>query len=165
MKIIETCPKCGHDISDIVLTCYPPKRGKMCTNCGWTYTFDDDDQVIRMPFVPPVKKKDNVTIPDYDDTSKHLNWTITSKDYENDPCRNCPNDPRNGGSGICCCTVPYMNPNSPYKITCQTTATSQTVGKAPITYTVADECNVSSDSATVASSSSSLSDHIKVTLS
>ena len=114
MKIIETCPKCGHDISDIVLTCYPPKRGKMCTNCGWTYTFDDDDQVIRMPFVPPVKKKDNVTIPDYDDTSKHLNWTITSKDYENDPCRNCPNDPRNGGSGICCCTVPYMNPNSKF---------------------------------------------------
>ncbi len=163
MEIIETCPKCGHDIHDIVLTCYPPKRGKLCPSCGWSYTFDSDEGFVRVPFVPPAKKKDNITLPDNDNTSRYLNWTITSKDYDNDPCRNCPNDPRNGGSGICFCTVPYMSPNSPYKITCQTSATAESIGKAPVTYTVTDE-SVASDSV-CSSSSSSLSDHIKVTLS
>ena len=26
-----------------------------------------------------------------------------------DPCKNCPNYPSNGGSGICHCTVPYLS--------------------------------------------------------
>lgn len=26
-----------------------------------------------------------------------------------DPCKNCPNHPNNGGSGICHCTVPYIS--------------------------------------------------------
>ena len=26
-------------------------------------------------------------------------------------CRNCPNHPSNGGSGICHCTLPYMTEN------------------------------------------------------
>lgn len=28
---------------------------------------------------------------------------------ENDPCRHCSNNPMNGGSGICLCTLPYMS--------------------------------------------------------
>ena len=41
----------------------------------------------------------------------------TTKEF-NDPCLGCSNHPKNGGSGICNCTVPYMAPNSPYTITC-----------------------------------------------
>lgn len=26
-----------------------------------------------------------------------------------DPCKYCSNNPKNGGSGICNCTIPYMN--------------------------------------------------------
>jgi hypothetical protein len=28
---------------------------------------------------------------------------------ENNPCAFCPNNPKNGGSGICFCTLPYMS--------------------------------------------------------
>lgn len=92
MRIIQTCPKCGCDLQDIIKTSYPPKYAKTCINCGWEYTFDNNsDDVVRVPFTVPVTS---------------------------DPCRNCPNDPRNGGSGVCCCTVPYLSPNSPYTITC-----------------------------------------------
>jgi hypothetical protein len=27
---------------------------------------------------------------------------------ENDPCKNCPNNSANGGSGICCCSLPNL---------------------------------------------------------
>lgn len=33
-----------------------------------------------------------------------------------DRCAKCPNDPRNGGSGICFCTIPHMY--GPNRITC-----------------------------------------------
>lgn len=26
-----------------------------------------------------------------------------------DPCKNCPNNSANGGSGICCCSLPNFN--------------------------------------------------------
>lgn len=35
---------------------------------------------------------------------------------ENDPCSGCSNDPRNGGTGICHCTIPYLY--GPHKVTC-----------------------------------------------
>lgn len=37
--------------------------------------------------------------------------TIEMDDYYNDPCANCPNNPRNNpfASGICNCVLPYMN--------------------------------------------------------
>ncbi len=31
------------------------------------------------------------------------------KQSNTDPCKYCSNNPRNGGSGICNCTIPYMN--------------------------------------------------------
>lgn len=49
MRIIETCPKCGHDLVDLVLTTYPPIPQKKCFNCGWEWT-GERDEVVRVPF-------------------------------------------------------------------------------------------------------------------
>lgn len=38
MIIIETCPKCGHDLQDEVICTYPPIPRKVCWNCGWNWT-------------------------------------------------------------------------------------------------------------------------------
>lgn len=47
--IIETCPKCGHDLVDIMLASYPPIPKKECWNCGWSWT-GEREEVIRVPF-------------------------------------------------------------------------------------------------------------------
>lgn len=47
--IIETCPKCGHDLRDLIITTYPPIPQKKCFSCGWEWT-GEPEEVIRMPF-------------------------------------------------------------------------------------------------------------------
>ena len=47
--IVETCPKCGHDLQDLVIATYPPIPKKECWNCGWSWT-GEPEEVIRMPF-------------------------------------------------------------------------------------------------------------------
>lgn len=47
--IIETCPKCGHDLHDLVIATNPPIPQKKCFGCGWEWT-GEPEQVIRMPF-------------------------------------------------------------------------------------------------------------------
>ena len=49
--IIETCPNCGADLYDIVITTYPPIRAKRCLQCNWSWEEDRDD-IIRVPFDP-----------------------------------------------------------------------------------------------------------------
>lgn len=49
MRIIETCPKCGHDLVDLVIATYPPIPQKKCFNCGWEWT-GDAEKVVRVPF-------------------------------------------------------------------------------------------------------------------
>ena len=49
MIIIETCPKCGHDLQDIMLASNPPIPKKECFNCGWSWQ-GEPEQVIRRPF-------------------------------------------------------------------------------------------------------------------
>ena len=49
MRIIETCPKCGHDLVDLALTTYPPIPQKKCFNCGWEWT-GEREEVVRVPF-------------------------------------------------------------------------------------------------------------------
>ena len=49
MIIIETCPKCGHDLTDLVLTTYPPIPQKKCFNCGWSWT-GEREEIVRVPF-------------------------------------------------------------------------------------------------------------------
>lgn len=47
--IIETCPKCGHDLMDEVICTYPPIPRKSCLHCGW-YWEGEREEIIRVPF-------------------------------------------------------------------------------------------------------------------
>lgn len=47
--IIETCPKCGHDLIDEVICTNPPIPKKGCPNCGWCWE-GEPEEVIRQPF-------------------------------------------------------------------------------------------------------------------
>ena len=49
MIIIETCPKCGYDLVDLVIYTNPPIRKKECHSCGWSWT-GEREAVIRVPF-------------------------------------------------------------------------------------------------------------------
>lgn len=82
MIIIETCPECGHDLIDLVLTAYPPIPAKQCPRCGWRCE-GEQEEVIRIPFGGNMYS---------------LNKTPQS-------CLGCSNHPSNGGSGICHCTL------------------------------------------------------------
>lgn len=89
MIIIETCPKCGHDLVDLVLTTYPPIPAKQCPVCGWRWE-GEREEIVRVPFggnMYPI-----------DDNVYTLSQTPRS-------CQGCPNHPVNGGSGICHCIL------------------------------------------------------------
>ena len=81
MQIVYTCPKCGADLRDVILTCNPPIHKKVCSNCGWESTEPKED-VVRIPYY------DNTLI-----------------DEKPSPCKHCSNNPSNGGSGICHCIL------------------------------------------------------------
>ena len=116
MIIIETCPVCGHDLQDLVLTTYPPIPQKKCFSCGWSCT-GEREEIIRVPFggnsfVPDTTNYLNTNI---DDTvaiingEKYLN-NVSFEDsviynFDQLACINCPSNPKNGGDGICFCTL------------------------------------------------------------
>ena len=133
MVIIETCPKCGHDLQDLIICTYPPIPRKECTHCGWSWE-GKRDQVVRVPFKEPVindsdKSPNPAATPITDMQTQHTqtpytllngnldnkitppswpdtNGTVKLFDWqENNPCKNCPNHPDNGGSGLCNCTL------------------------------------------------------------
>lgn len=115
MAIIETCPKCGHDLHDVMLASFPPIPKKECWNCGWSWT-GEPEEVIRMPFGGnSLIVGDLVGLDKYDKLEVNLNDTNLLNNYNfNDgtisafsqsACVNCPNNPKNGGSGICHCTL------------------------------------------------------------
>ena len=101
--IIETCPKCGHDLKDLIIATFPPIPKKECWNCGWSW-IGEPEEVIRMPF-------SSNRLSDESKEYTVLNVTsFNSKDalvgnFEQSACVNCPNNPKNGGSGICNCTL------------------------------------------------------------
>lgn len=104
MIIIETCPRCGHDLHDVMLTSNPPIPQKECFNCGWSWT-GEPEEVIRVPFGGNSMDLERLSLNDYND--------ITINSFEPSPCVECSNNPKNGGSGICNCTLPYMqNPTT-----------------------------------------------------
>ena len=120
MIVIETCPKCGHDLHDVVICTYPPIPRKVCSNCGWSWT-GKPEKITRVPFGGNTNNftdKDNISIvldesstdwdsidiTDWDSTNIKTSSTINTAFCKN-PCENCPNNPKNGGDGICFCTL------------------------------------------------------------
>lgn len=122
MIVIETCPKCGNDLRDEVICTYPPIPRKVCWNCGWSWT-GEREKIKRVPFggnTNTFTEKDNTsiswngsstdwdsidikTLTDWDST--HLDTSSTITAFGKEACENCPSNPKNGGDGICFCTL------------------------------------------------------------
>lgn len=49
--LVETCPKCGAVLQDIVLASYPPIPQKKCFCCGWSWT-GKPEKIVYKPFEP-----------------------------------------------------------------------------------------------------------------
>lgn len=121
--IIYTCPKCGHDLESEVLTCYPPIHRDFCPNCGWSHS--SSEKIIRIPFGGNLNTTTTELTLDMIDLTPNegdinlneavtadlvittLNNPIQPSDamYESSPCAHCPNNSKNGGSGICHCIL------------------------------------------------------------
>ena len=106
MIIIETCPNCGHDLLDEMICTMPPIPRKVCPSCGWTWE-GEPEQVIRMPFGGnrlvdnmPTLTTTNTTV-----TSINLQDYSSVSAFEQPACINCSANPKNGGDGICFCTL------------------------------------------------------------
>ena len=141
MIIIETCPKCGHDLMDEVICTYPPIPRKSCPSCGWNWE-GEPEQVIRIPFGGNSFNYDETYTlhgnTDYECVSGLATSTSTCgdnaismseatdalikafKDFEDGfingtisfkkpSCANCPNNTKNGGSGICHCILGQLD--------------------------------------------------------
>jgi len=91
VKLIYVCPNCGADLECGELLSDPPVPVMKCNECGFIWYGQMDLEEVRVPFMPPVSYDWNVAI-----------------DYVPDCCRGCANHPRNGGSGICNCALPYF---------------------------------------------------------
>lgn len=87
MIVIETCPKCGSDLFEEVICTYPPIPRKVCGNCGWSWT-GGPEKIVRVPF----------------DSNSYEDNAATLA-FEKPACINCSANPRNGGDGICFCTL------------------------------------------------------------
>ena len=122
MIVIETCPKCGNDLRDEAICTYPPIPRKVCWNCGWSWT-GEREKIKRVPFggnTNTFTEKDNTSISwngsstDWDSIdiktstdwdSTHLDTSSTITAFGREACENCPSNPKNGGDGICFCTL------------------------------------------------------------
>lgn len=117
--IIETCPKCGHDLMNEVICTYPPIPRKSCPSCGWSWE-GEREEVIRVPFdgnsliiddLVGLDKYDKLEV-NLDDITLLNNFNLedaTISAFEQSSCVNCSNNPKNGGSGICFCTLGQMD--------------------------------------------------------
>lgn len=120
MRIIETCPKCGHDLADLVLMTYPPIPQKKCFNCGWEWT-GEREEVVRVPFGGNTYMNTTISLNDYINTTttdatlngevdgyiveRYIPVQPSDAAYDSSACKYCSNNPRNGGSGICNCIL------------------------------------------------------------
>lgn len=98
MYIVETCPKCGAELRSSVIATFPPIHRKECSACDWSWESTLNDEIIRVPFVPPEELEIEIT-----DTFKLADATPSS------PCDTCGSNLKNGGSGICNCTLGCPN--------------------------------------------------------
>lgn len=111
MIIIETCPKCGHDLHDLMLASFPPIPKKECWNCGWSWT-GKREEVVRMPFVDDAELENYKCLEvNLDDLTllNGYNFNNSISSFNQSQCLNCPSNPKNGGDGICFCTLGQMN--------------------------------------------------------
>lgn len=101
MKIIETCPRCGADLIDVVIATCPEIVRKECWSCGWA-SHGEKEEIVRIPF------GGNSNWPDTTEINKSIRFTpmgSSGKAYNGSPCDYCSNNPKNGGSGICHCIL------------------------------------------------------------
>lgn len=113
MIIIETCPKCGHDLTNEVICTYPPIPKKSCWNCGWSWE-GEREEIVRVPFGGNSLSSEwerkylgkwNISDP----VLNNINFEDAIVDnFGSDACTNCSNNPKNGGDGICFCTLGQM---------------------------------------------------------
>ena len=121
MIIIETCPKCGHDLTDVVIATYPPIPKKECFNCGWSWE-GEREEVVRVPFGGNTTNtteysllNDFNKVENFNDcntesyTFNELSNSLIRDNFSNEACNSCSSNPKNGGTGICFCTVGQMN--------------------------------------------------------
>lgn len=90
MIVIETCPLCGGDLIHSYLASYPPVEYKRCTSCGWSW-YGDEVDIVRVPF-----------------RGNRAPQPIPNKTFvqtTGSACEHCSNNPKNGGSGVCHCTL------------------------------------------------------------
>lgn len=116
MIIIETCPERGHDLTSMMLASNPPIEKRQCLNCGWSWT-GKREEVVRIPFDDNGFTSNTTNYLDiyghyttsttltYDDLNNDNYKTSLVGNFEQSACTNCPNNPKNGGSGICHCTL------------------------------------------------------------
>lgn len=105
MIIIETCPKCGHDLTDLVLCTYPPIPQKKCFGCGWEWT-GEREEIARVPFGGNSLNVDDFNGYNTDTyTFDELSKSLIRDNFSNESCVNCSNNPKNDGSGVCFCTL------------------------------------------------------------
>lgn len=110
--IIETCPRCGHDLVDLMLTSNPPIPKKQCWSCGWSWT-GEPEEVIRVPFGGNSFVPDTTNYLNIGGNDTIINTRLNNVNYEDayidnfaqSACINCPNNPINGGDGNCLCTL------------------------------------------------------------
>lgn len=55
--IIETCPKCGAELQNIVIDTFPPIPKKQCYRCGWSWT-GKPEKIVYKPFEPADEPKE-----------------------------------------------------------------------------------------------------------
>ena len=109
MKIIETCPRCGADLIDVVIATCPEIVRKECWSCGWS-SQGEKEEVVRIPFGGNRSCPDTIPLNNYTTSETITNFRYTpigpsDKAYDGSPCQHCSNNPINGGSGICHCIL------------------------------------------------------------
>ena len=111
--IIETCPRCGHDLRDLVIATYPPIPKKECWNCGWSWT-GKPEEVVRMSFggnslnvTNTTEYLNKINLEDFVLNDLRDNTIIQDvvNDIKNNVCESCSTNPKNGGNGICGCIL------------------------------------------------------------
>ena len=98
MIIIETCPKCGHELRDVVITTYPPIPRKECWFCGWFWE-GEQEKIVHVPFRGDDFGREEKQ------SGIQASLKIDLENYRASSCENCPSNPKNGGDGICFCTL------------------------------------------------------------